>query len=486
MKCVIFPFHRCVVLKALTENVFKTLSLFPADNNSDPDLPLFGVVVGGAGGVVFLSVTVTVLSVACIYCCKRRHRQLIVATSADRSGSGVTNGDDVRLLTMRQRELTSPASTLPGSAPPTLPTLPLENLNMAFVTHITPRELAALYEREDTGCVVDRSLSCTPDLPPRTDDMLQIVTSDCCFTDAQWTLSTESTIPLSQLPLSPSQLNTPPFEHNSSPPSTSSCFLSSSQPTSSLTGLQASSPPLYPHSSSTPHLHSVSHPPSSPQSHISPSHSQPSTSPPLQKSQVSHTSLPHHTSHTQLSSSHQQLSTSPKLPSRSTSPLPPPIPPKPETRFQSTSDSDHDTATGSSYCILMKGPPQLPLVTLPENTSSNKQERILLSLLGQPLNQETTQSPGETGVTQTWDSPSFLEDSLNQNTRANGEELSPPPRPPKPTPSSPKTAAHSNTGKPAPPTPPLAGGSTSSSGRKTRAPVTLTTTQLPVPATVSS
>ena len=379
-----------------------------------------------------------------------------MATSADRSGSGVTNGDDVRLLTMRQRELTFPASTLPGSAPPTLPTLPLENLNMAFVTlNITPRELAALYEREDTGCVVDRSLSCTPDLPPRTDDMLQIVTSD---TDAQWTLSTESTIPLSQLPLSPSQLITPPFEHNSSPPSTSSWFLSSS----SLTGLQASSPPLYPHSSSTPHLHSVSHPPSSPQSHISPSHS-----PRLQNSQVSHTSLPHHTSHTQLSSSHQQLSTSPKLPSRSTSPLPPPIPPKPETRFQSTSDSDHDTATGSSYCILMKGPPQLPLVTLPENTSSNKQERILLSLLGQPLNQETTQSPG---VTQTWDSPSFLEDSLNQNTRANGEELSPPPRPPKPTPSSPKTAAHSNTGKPAPPTPPLAGGSTSSSGRKTRAP----------------
>ncbi|CAI8024262.1 hypothetical protein GBAR_LOCUS14107 [Geodia barretti] len=295
--------------------------------------------------------------------------------------------------------------------------------------------------------------------------MLHIVTSDSCSTDPQWTLSAESTVPLSQLPLSPSQLNTPPFEHSSSPPSTSPWFLSSSQPTTSLAGLHPSSPPHYPHSSSTPHLHSVSHPLSSPQSHLSPSHSQPSTSPRLQKTQVSQTSLPHHTSHTsplhsQLSPpSHQQLSTSPKFISRSTSPLPPPIPPKPE-----TSDSDHDTATGSSYCILMKGPPQLPLVTPPENTSSNKQEIILQSLLGQPLNQEATQSPGETAVTQTGDSPSFLEDSLSQNTRANGEELSPPPRPPKPTPSSPKT------GKPAPPTPPLAEGSTSSSGRKTRAP----------------
>ena len=67
--CVIIPFHRRVVLKALTENVFKTLSLFPAGNNSDPDVPLFGVVVGGLGGVVLLSVMVTVLS---IYCCKRR------------------------------------------------------------------------------------------------------------------------------------------------------------------------------------------------------------------------------------------------------------------------------------------------------------------------------------------------------------------------------------------------------------------------------
>ncbi|CAI8024263.1 hypothetical protein GBAR_LOCUS14108 [Geodia barretti] len=105
-------------------------------NNSNPDVPLFGVVVGGVGGVVLLSVTVTVLSVACIYCCKRRHRQsgpLSVATSA--AGSGVNNEDDVRLLTMRQRELTSP---LPGSAPPPssgfLHTSPLQTSNSAFIT----------------------------------------------------------------------------------------------------------------------------------------------------------------------------------------------------------------------------------------------------------------------------------------------------------------------------------------------------------------
>ena len=107
---------------------------------------------------------------------------LSVATSA--AGSGVNNEDDVRLLTMRQRELTSP---LPGSAPPPssgfLHTSPLQTSNSAFITldgHITPGELAELYEREDTGCVVDRSLSCTLDLPPRTDEMLQIVTSDSC------------------------------------------------------------------------------------------------------------------------------------------------------------------------------------------------------------------------------------------------------------------------------------------------------------------
>ena len=80
------------------------------------------------------------------------------------AGSGVNNGDDVRLLTMRQRELTPPAATLPDSAPPTLPTLPLEAMNMAFITlNIIPGELAESYEREDTGCVADRSLSCTPE-----------------------------------------------------------------------------------------------------------------------------------------------------------------------------------------------------------------------------------------------------------------------------------------------------------------------------------
>ena len=83
-----------------------------------------------------------------------------MATSA--AGSGVNNEDDVRLLTMRQRELTSPAATLPGSAPPPssgfLHTSPLETSNTAFIIlegHITPGELAELYEREDTGCVVD-------------------------------------------------------------------------------------------------------------------------------------------------------------------------------------------------------------------------------------------------------------------------------------------------------------------------------------------
>ena len=54
--------------------------------------------------------------------------------------------------------------------------------------------------------------------------------ADCYRRRLQWTLPTESTIPLSQLPLSPSQLNTLPFEHNSPPPSTSPWFLSSSQP----------------------------------------------------------------------------------------------------------------------------------------------------------------------------------------------------------------------------------------------------------------
>ena len=95
--------------------------------------------------------------------------------------SSSRNDDDIRLLSMRQRELTSPGSTMPRSAPPP------ETSPMAFITlDITPGELAALYEREDAergggdgeSREIEQSQEGAPDLPPRTHEMLQIVASD--------------------------------------------------------------------------------------------------------------------------------------------------------------------------------------------------------------------------------------------------------------------------------------------------------------------
>ena len=259
---------------------------------------------------------------------------------------------------------------------------------------------------------VDYSQVCTPDLPPRTEEMLQIITSEspeCGDSRSSARLSSN-----------PSQLNSPPLtpslQHDTPP---MSAGFSASQPvTSNLHPLTP--PPPRPHTS-TPHL-TQSPPPHSP---ISPSHSQHSTSSLLPPS---------------------NLSTGPQPPQSDSSPLPnsspthphsppPPLPPKPNTRFQSnTSDPEQDTTVGYSYCILVPAPAQPSTVT---HSTSNKVESTgqpSRQLWSQTLDQETAPSAGEPQSVETVQitgpSHSFQEE-LSEQTQ---EEQAPPPIPPKPTP----------------------------------------------------
>ena len=52
----------------------KLFSVCCAGNNTrELEVPPYAVAGGGAGGIVVVSVTIIVLGIACIYCCKRRH-----------------------------------------------------------------------------------------------------------------------------------------------------------------------------------------------------------------------------------------------------------------------------------------------------------------------------------------------------------------------------------------------------------------------------
>ena len=323
----------------------------------------------------------------------------------------------VQLLTTGQRHS---ASALSGTAaqPSALPVVTSEEdePDIVFVTlpGITPAEQARL-------CGDGESQTSTPDLPPRTEEMLEIVTSD-------GSLNENSNISSQRPAVALSQPTSPVMQHM--PPSPSTAF-SASQPASSSLPPHTP-PPTHPHS--TPNLHTLSQALSSqypPESLSSPPHSQQSTSSqptellsaPQLASQIS-------TSLSDPPQDQPQLSLTHGKPSP-TGISPPPLPPKPGTRLQS--NSDQETAAGYSYCIML--PAQLPSAALHTSTTGSSKVDMPIQpheqLWGQPLNQETTLASEEAQRKQKL-SPSFQEEPVNQSTELTQEEQSlPPPRPPK-------------------------------------------------------